>query len=245
MKCPFLRYVLLAWNRPQRESTPVPPPTLPPRPPQLLLPPPAVMKGNEYVCQEEFRLESRQDFSVRSWEGSFGGQGTMSRGWDCALDPIISPTGFSKRQSSSHSQLLLGSVSRVHCQHLLSSPSSSKKSFLSPWLASVALLVGHHPVHCKVAGSIPGQGTCPGFGLIPGRLSSGGSHPMFCSHINVSLPFFLSKKKKKINKNSLKNNKKSFLSSNGTMPPWKNNLNPGIFLNKQAYDNIHDSILTA
>lgn len=34
-------------------------------------------------------------------------------------------------------------------------------------LAGVAKLVGHHPLHQMVAGSIPDQGTCLGYGLDP------------------------------------------------------------------------------
>lgn len=34
-------------------------------------------------------------------------------------------------------------------------------------LASVTRLVGHCPMHCKVASLILGQDTCPGYGLDP------------------------------------------------------------------------------
>lgn len=58
-------------------------------------------------------------------------------------------------------------------------------------LAGVAQLVGHLPVHWKVADSIPSQGTCPSYGLIPGRGQAGGSQSMFHSHMDVSFSPFL------------------------------------------------------
>ena len=34
-------------------------------------------------------------------------------------------------------------------------------------LTGVAQLVGHHPAELKVVGSVPGQGICLGYGLVP------------------------------------------------------------------------------
>lgn len=45
----------------------------------------------------------------------------------------------------------------------------------SETLAGVAQLVGHLPVHWKVADSIPCQGTCLSCSLIPDRGHAGGS----------------------------------------------------------------------
>ena len=58
-------------------------------------------------------------------------------------------------------------------------------------LTSVAQLVGRHPTKRKVAGSIPGQGTCLGcrFSLQSGCRRN--NRLMFFSYIDVSLPLFL------------------------------------------------------
>lgn len=48
----------------------------------------------------------------------------------------------------------------------------AKQGSLPGWSDSV---VEHRPMHREVVGSIPGQGTCPGFGSIPGVVCAGGS----------------------------------------------------------------------
>ena len=69
-------------------------------------------------------------------------------------------------------------------------------------MARVAQLVGHSPAKRKVAGSIPGQGTCLGCGYSP-HLEGGGvssNQSMFLLHQCFSPSFFLSLPLSKINK---------------------------------------------
>ena len=68
------------------------------------------------------------------------------------------------------------------------------KSKIHGALADVAQWIEHQPVNQKVAGSIPGQGTCLG--------CCSGLHLGACERqlINVSLPLFLPSVSLKINK---------------------------------------------
>ena len=59
-------------------------------------------------------------------------------------------------------------------------------------LAGVAQWVECQPVNQKVTGLIPSQGTCLGHRPDPGWGAVRGSQMIFLSHINVSLPLFLS-----------------------------------------------------
>ena len=84
--------------------------------------------------------------------GAAGGGGTLE--WR------KSALGGQRRKKSAKGRLSAGSMPSAsnpgHCQEL---PKTA--------LTSVAQLVEYHPAKGKVAGSIPGQGTCLGCGLVP------------------------------------------------------------------------------
>ena len=54
----------------------------------------------------------------------------------------------------------------------------------------MAQWVGRQPAKLKVAGSIPGQGMCLGYGPGPRWEHGKDNLFMFLLHINISLPFF-------------------------------------------------------
>ena len=68
------------------------------------------------------------------------------------------------------------------------------KTIGNTFLAVVTQWIEHQTAHQRVAGSIPSQGTCPGWGPGPqfgGRGCARGNQAMYLLHVDISLLFFL------------------------------------------------------